>query len=200
METAFLVRTAIGLAFLTVASSTVIAQPPPALDLNAKFRIHAERSFGPSAVGIRLTRAGILQLADSPAEWGQGTSGYTRRLASSFATSGIRNGLAWGLDSALRQDPRYFRSTSRGFWRRMGHALRGTITTRTDRGGETLSTWRLGSAYGAAFLSNQWHPDRLNTTRHGIAGGSIRLGFDAATNVADEFWPDIKRKILPGRT
>jgi len=54
-----------------------------------------------------------------------------------------------------------------GFWRRTGHALRGTILTRTDTGGETLSTWRIGSAYGSAFLSNMWYPDRLNTARRG---------------------------------
>lgn len=200
METGFLVRTAAVIAALLAASAVAIAQPPPALDLNAKFHIHAERSFGPAAMGVRFTRAGILQLTGSPTEWGQGTSGYARRAASSLAASGIRNALAFGLDSALRQDPRYFRSTGRGFWQRTRHALRGTIMTRTDDGGETFSTWRFGSAYGAAFISNQWHPDRLNTARRGIAGGSIRLGFDFATNVAVEFWPDIKQKFLRRKT
>lgn len=54
---------------------------------------------------------------------------------------------------------------STGFWRRTGHTFRSTILTRKDSGGETLATCRLGSAYGAAFLSNQWYPDRLNTVR-----------------------------------
>jgi hypothetical protein len=107
--------------------------------------------------------------------------------------------LAFGLDSTLHQDPRYFRSHSTGFWHRTAHALRGTILTRTDSGGETLSTWRLGGAYGSAFLSNQWYPDRLNTVRLGIAQGSLRLGFDFASNLGAEFWPDFKRKILRRR-
>ena len=72
----------------------------------------------------------------------------------------------------------------------------GTILTRTDSGGETLSTWRLGSAYGAAFLSNQWYPDRLNTVRLGVLQGSMTLGFDLVGNLGAEFWPDIKRKVL----
>jgi hypothetical protein len=139
--------------------------------------------------------AGFLQMIDSPSEWGQGASGYGRRVGSSVASSGIRSVLAFGLDSTLHQDPRYFRSDSTGFWARTGHALRGTILTRTDSGGETLSTWRLGSAYGAAFISNQWYPDRLNTVRRGFVNGSTRLGFDLAKNVIAEFWPDIKRKI-----
>ena len=78
----------------------------------------------------------------------------------------------------------------------MGHALRETLLTRTDSGGETLSIWRLGTAYGAAFLSNQWYPDRLNTVRLGMLQGSMTLGFDFAANLGSEFWPDIKRKVL----
>jgi hypothetical protein len=74
--------------------------------------------------------------------------------------------------------------------------MRGTILTHTDTGGETLSTWRIGSAYGSAFLSNQWYPGRLNTVRLGFAEGTLQLGFDLAGNLGSEFWPDIKRKVL----
>jgi hypothetical protein len=93
-------------------------------------------------------------MTNSPTEWGKGGDGYRKRVSSSVASSGIRAALAFGLDSTLHQDPRYFRSDSTGLWRRTRHALRGTILTRTDSGGETLSTWRLGSAYGAAFISH----------------------------------------------
>jgi len=67
--------------------------------------------------------------------------------------------------------------------------------THTDAGGETLSTWRLGSAYGAAFLSNLWYPDRLDTARLGFEQGSLRVGFDLIGNLSAEFWPDIKKKL-----
>jgi len=188
-------RTVLTIVLLCAGSVAGIAQTPVALDLNGKVRYHAERTFGPASVGINGLKAGFLQMTDSPSEWGQGASGYGKRVGSSVASSGIRGALALGLDSTLHQDPRYFRSVSTGFWRRVGHALRGTILTRTDSGGETLSTWRLGSAYGAAFISNQWYPDRLNTVGSGLADGSARLGFDLLKNVAAEFWPDFKGKI-----
>jgi len=70
------------------------------------------------------------------------------------------------------------------------------MLTRTDSGAETLSTWRIGSAYGAAFLSNQWYPDRLNTARLGFIQGSVTLGFDLIGNLGSEFWPDFKGKVL----
>ena len=101
--------------------------------------------------------------------------------------------MAFGLDSALHEDPRYFRSAGGSFWHRAGHAFRGTILTRTDHGTETFSIWRFGSAYGAAYLSNQWYPGRLNTVALGFAEGSLQLGFDLASNLTSEFWPDIKR-------
>lgn len=173
-----------------------IAQPPDAFELNNKLRFHAESLYSPWSMAGSAAYAGILQEIGTPEEWGQGARGYGKRFASTVACSGIHAVLALGLDSTLHQDPRYFRSRSAGFWRRTAHALRGTILTRTDRGGETLSTWRLGSAYGAAFLSNQWYPDRLNTVRLDVLQGSLQLGFDFASNLGAEFLPDLKRKIL----
>jgi hypothetical protein len=104
--------------------------------------------------------------------------------------------MAFGLDSALHEDPRYFRSDGGSFWHRTGHAFRGIILTHTDRGTETFSVWRFGSAYGAAYVSNQWYPGRLNTVSLGFAQGSLQLGFDLARNLASEFGPDIKRMVF----
>ena len=173
-----------------------MAQPPDAFGLKSKLRFHVEGVASPWSVAGSAAYAGVLHEIDTPEEWGQGAGAYGKRFASTLACSGIHAVLAFGLDSTLHQDPRYFRSGGTGFWRRTAHALRGTILTRTDGGGETLSTWRLGSAYGAAFLSNQWYPDRLNTVRLGVLQGSLQLGFDFASNLGAEFLPDLKRKIL----
>ena len=173
-----------------------MAQMTDGLDVGGKLRFHATAAYGPLAIAGTAAYAGALQLFNAPEEWGQGGAGYGKRFASTAAWSGIHGVMAFGLDSALHQDPRYFRSGSGGFWRRAGHALRGTILTRTDSGGETFSTWRFGSAYGAAYLSNQWYPDRVNTVRLDVIQGSVTLGFDLAGNLGSEFWPDIKRKVL----
>jgi hypothetical protein len=174
-----------------------IAQTEEPLDVQAKLHFHLKSTFGPTALLGAAVYAGILQKAAFPEEWPQGMKGYGRQFGSTVAASGIHSALAFGLDTALHQDPRYFRAGSGGgFWRRSGHALRGTILTRTDSGGETISTWRIGSAYGAAFISNQWYPDRVNTVRLGFVQGSMTLGFGLVSNLATEFWPDVKRKVL----
>jgi hypothetical protein len=169
-----------------------MAQPADSFDLNSKLHFHGESVYSQWSMAGSAAHAGILQGIGAPDDWGQGAGAYGKRVASTVGRSAIHAVLAFGLDSTLHQDPRYFRSRSTGFSRRTAHALRGTILTRTDRGGETLSTWRLGSAYGAAFLSNQWYPDRLNTVRRGAMRGSLRLGFDFASNLGSEFWPDLQ--------
>jgi hypothetical protein len=174
---------------------TGVAQPFTALDVNGKLDYQIRQSVGPLALLGDVAYAGILQGLDKPKEWGEGGSGYGKRLGSTVACSGIHSTLAFGLSSALHEDPRYFRSGDGGFWHRTGHAFRGTILTRTDRGTETLSVWRLGSAYGAAYLSNQWYPSRLNTVGLGFSQGSLRFGFDLVRNMASEFGPDLKRKL-----
>ncbi|MGB9457609.1 MAG: hypothetical protein WCB12_16285 [Bryobacteraceae bacterium] len=176
-----------------------LAQPFMALSVSEKLNYQTQQSIGPLALLGEAAYAGILQGLDTPTEWGQSGSGYGKRFGSTMACSGIHSALAFGLDSTLHEDPRYFRSGGGGFWRRTGHAFRGTILTHTDKGVETVSVWRLGSAYGAAYLSNQWYPGRLNTVGLGFAEGSLQLGFDLARNLASEFGPDLKRKMLRRR-
>jgi hypothetical protein len=190
------VRIVLALAVWAATPVRGLGQTLEPLDVVGKLHYHAQATYEPLALMGIAAYAGVLQAAEAPTEWGQGGAAYGKRFGSTLAWSGIHGALAFGLDSTLHQDPRYFRSSGTGFWRRTGHALRGTLLTRTDNGGETLSLWRIGSAYGAAFLSNQWYPDRLNTARLGFIQGSVTLGFDLAGNLGKEFWPDIRRKVL----
>jgi hypothetical protein len=103
------------------------------------------------------------------------------------------------LDSTLREDPRYRRSGHGKMFARMGHAARETFVTRTDGGRTRFATWRFGSAVGAAYLSNVWYPDRLNTFSSGLEQGAATIGLDLLGNVAIEFWPDVRRIVLRRR-
>ena len=189
-------RLMLTLAFGAAIPVTGFAQTSDVLDWKGKLHYHAKKTYDPLAIAGFAAYAGVLQGLNAPEEWGQGGAAYGKRVASTAGWSAIHGALAFGLDSTLHQDPRYYRSLSTGFWRRSAHAVRGTILTRTDAGGETFSTWRFGSAYGSAVLSNLWYPDRLDNARLGFIQGSVGLGFDLAGNLGSEFWPDIKRKVF----
>ena len=172
------------------------AQQPDPSTWQTKLGFHASTAYSPVSLVATAAYTGFLQGIDFPREWGQGASGYGKRLGSELAYVGVRHTMGFALDTALHEDPRYYRSTDSGFWRRMKHAFRGTILTRTDAGGETLAWWRLGSAYGATYISNQWYPDRVNTVKLDLTEGTTQIGFDFLTNVGAEFWPDLKKKVF----
>jgi hypothetical protein len=172
------------------------AQPPDPLGWTGKLHWHAAGAYAPiSLIGFGAYAA-VQQGLDAPTEWGEGGAAFGKRFASTAGRAAIHSTLAFGLDATLHQDPRYFESHASGFWRRAGYAVRGTILTRTDAGGQTFSTWRVGSDYGAAFLSNLWYPARPDNVRRGFIQGSASLGADALKNLGIEFWPDIKKIVF----
>ena len=172
------------------------ATDKPPSSWKTKLDFHADNVYSPMAVAGALAWAGYLQARNSPREWSRDEDAYFDRLGSTLAYLGVRQALGFGLDAALHQDPRYYKSSDTGTWRRIGHVFRGTILTHKDSGGETLATWRFGSAYGAAFLSNEWQPGRLNNVHEGLEQGTAQLGFDVLTNLKMEFWPDVKKKLF----
>src|SRR6187549_95471 len=97
------VRVVLALAVFAAAPVLGFAQDGEPLDTTGKFHLHAKRAFGPSALVGSAARAGLHQRSNSPEEWGQGADAYGRRFGSAVARSGIRNALAFGLDSTLHQ-------------------------------------------------------------------------------------------------
>jgi len=184
------------LAFLTAGPSAAAQSDESApLSTGGKLRFHVLSVVGPTGALETAAYAGVVFAMGVPDEWRRGAAGYGMRLASAAGDTAIRHTLAFGMDTALHTDPRYFRARSRGFFPRLGHAFAATVVTRTDSGRSTLATARLTSAIGAAFLSNQWYPDRLNTVGQGFLQGGIMLGLDGAGYVLAEFAPDLKKLV-----
>ena len=160
-----------------------------------KAKIHVERTGGPGALAETAVYAAVLHGMNTPREWGQSAEAYGWRMASATGATGIRNVFAFALDSTLHEDPRYDTTGEGSVGRRFGHAFARIFVTRTDRGEQRIATWRIASAFGAAWLSNAWYPDRLNTFSSGVWQGGATLGLDLLGNVASEFWPSVKRKF-----
>ena len=190
--------------WFTVVALLIVAMPACAqsdapLSAKEKLKLHAGETCTAGFAVEMAAYSGILHWMNVPTEWEQGGAAYGKRLASASAATGIRNLFAFTLDAALHEDPRYQRSGHGNVLRRSGHALREIFVTRTDRGGRRFATWRFGSAVGAAYLSNLWYPDRLRTVESGLEQGAATIGLDLLGNLASEFWPDIKRKLLRHR-
>jgi len=208
MRSCFVVPVSLVIGFSAVAQETEKLPLPIAsrravqpgtiepLSPRGKLWLAVKSTFGPADIGNRLLLAGIDQWADYPEEWPQGMEGYGRRFGLRFGRSAIRHGLVAATDIALKTDSRYDLCDCVGFRARTWHAWRRVLVTRRDNGGEMLSMSRLVGAYVTPAITDQWLPDRLNTTGHKLAGGSTYLAWAGVGNMVKEFWPDIKTRVF----
>jgi hypothetical protein len=139
--------------------------------------------------------AGIGQATNSNPSFGQGTEGYARRFGTTYADFALENMMTEGVfPTLLHQDPRYFRRHEGTGRARLGYAMSRLFITRTDSGRNQFNYSEvLGSATSLA-ISNAYYPDG-RSFRNNMSRYSLQLGFDAASNVLKEFWPDLKRKL-----
>ena len=139
--------------------------------------------------------AGIGQATNGNPSFGQGIEGYAKRFGTTYADFAIENVMTEGIfPTLLHQDPRYFRRRD-GAWRsRLGYAMSRLFITRTDSGRNQFNYSEvLGSATSLA-ISNAYYPDGRSFGNN-MGRYALQLGFDAASNILKEFWPDLKRKL-----
>ena len=171
-------------------------EPYAPLTVKEKAYLFGWRSIAPSSWMKSAVSAGLAHWQNSPEEWEQGPRGYGIRYGHRMANRGVESVIGFGVSTALGQDARYFRKPNAGVKTRLLHAMSQAILTRKDDGGITFSAWRVGGNYGAQFVSNVWRPERQRGFGDTMLRGTYSVGYDAASNIFKEFWPDIKRKIF----
>jgi hypothetical protein len=177
----------------TISKSNVDPDP---LTTREKFHVFGRRMISPVNFAKSAFTASINQAENSPEAWGQGVAGFAKRYGHKITNRTVENGIGFLVSVPLRQDPRYFRSTETGLWRRARHAFMSTVLTRTDSGTRTFATWRFAGNYGAQAVSNAWRPERYRTVSDTLLRGTVSIGYDAASNFFKEIWPDIKRTLF----
>ncbi|MGA8598761.1 MAG: hypothetical protein WB676_28930 [Bryobacteraceae bacterium] len=199
----------LGFAVATVLSRSLNAQNPANLpaqvgptqsaapfSVSDKFDYRIVQAFGLRGFAGSAIGAAIGQARDVPHEWGQEFGGFAARYASGFGGNLGRQAMAFGLESALHEDPRYFPSEETGFRARMKNVLLQTLVTRTDSGGERFAYARIISAFADGQLVRAWQPASTASVRGGITRGFIGLGTDFAYNFLQEFIPFVRPRSL----
>lgn len=181
-----------------------LAASPGPLDTKQKLELFAGKSIAPSRFLSSAAGAGIRQASDSLPEYGQGMSGYGKRLGSSMATGASTEFFGTFLFASLmHRDPRYFVSLHGGLWQRIGYGVSRLVITRTDAGTEGANLPGLLGPLFAESLANSYLPVKEQTAGRTFSRYGIRLGFTAGSNIVKEYWPTIFRslrlaKIAPG--
>lgn len=174
-------------AVTTRLPDTITATP---LTTREKFSYRVIQSFGLRGFVGSAFAAGIAQWDDSPHAWGQGAEGYGLRYGSAFGSNLVRQSFAWGVESALHDDPRYFPSIDKQSGkRRFANAIKQVFLTKRDSGHDQFAYARFISAFGAGQFVNVWQPKDNNSFTDGLERGVISIGADAAYNLLQEFVP-----------
>jgi hypothetical protein len=160
-------------------------------------RLFLNESYeSPGAFAGLAAGAMVDQIRHTPAEWGQGGNGYTRRFASEYGQLAARNAIHDGLAGLTGLDPRYSTCRCSGTLRRSAHVLKMSFTTYRQDGRLTLDVPQLAGAYGSGILSTYWYPHTNYTPLgQGIMFGHEQMGEIMVGNLVREFAPDLRRGL-----
>jgi len=183
--------------FLTLENS---GQVPP-LTTKQKFGVVARGSFDYVEIPWYGFLAGISQAENSEPGYGQGAAGYGKRYGAAAADGTIENFMTGAiLPSLLKEDPRFYQSSSGGFLHRTGYAVSRIFVTRTDRGTEEFNYSEIfGSAISGGISTYSYHPHADKSLANTASVWGTQVGYDTITIVVKEFWPDIRRMISHNR-
>jgi len=178
--------------FLTLENA---AQIPP-LTPGQKFKVVARGVFDPFEFVLVGFVAGLGQASDSNPSYGQGAQGYAKRYGTAYADNAIENFMASAVfPSLLHQDPRYYQLGHGGFMKRSLHAVSRVVITRSDSGQTQLNySELLGGATAAAISTYTYHPQSERGVGNVASVWVTQMGWDAATYMIKEFWPDLRKK------
>ena len=178
------------LVFPNLATSTAPLSP------EQKFKLSVNNSVSLSAFVAANLSAGVNQVHDAPAAYGEGIGGYGKRLGAAMARRASSQLLGtFLLASALHEDPRFFVRNDLDFGGSVKYAIRRVFVTRTDSGDPEFNWSGLLGMAGAEGLANVYYPDSYRTAANTFS----RFGFDlmgnAAGNLLRQYWPRINRRL-----
>jgi hypothetical protein len=136
------------------------------------------------------------QASNSPSEWGGGAAGFGRRLGSRIATGVVQGTFQSAVAPLFHEDVRYISARPLGFKHRALHAIAYSFVTYNNHGHTVLNVANLTSYYAAAAISTTWVPIHGSQGKYALTNGSEQVGLSVSVNLIQEFWPDIRRKVL----
>lgn len=183
--------------FQAVSANVVV----PPLTTKQKFQLASMNSFDYSAFAFAGLQAAIEQASNTYPEFQGGVAGSGRYYWHTLADQTIGNYVSSAiLPSLTHEDPRYYTHYHGSFLHRTVYAFSRVVITRTDAGNETFNISGIVGAGVTTEIAGLYYPRQ---ERDSLSGTGIRwasqLLSDGVTNIFEEFWPDINRKLLHER-
>lgn len=170
----------------------------PPMSTRRKFRVFWRQQYNPCRYVGAAFSAGISQAEDQFHEYGQGMEGYGKRVGADLADTNLATLFGRSLlPILLHDDPRYFRMGPKGTLKqRVLHAIISPEWTRRDNGTSRFNYSRVIGDFMATSVGNAYYPEGDRGAGPTIRRGFTMLGTASGTALFQEFWPDIKARLL----
>jgi hypothetical protein len=171
------------------------------LEVKDKFFLFLRDSVDPETFLAAGFNAGISQAKNDDPSFGQGGTGYGKRVGVSYIDQvQFRFFKEFAYPTLFSEDPRYYRLGQGAKKQRFLHAVRHAVVAYNDHGAPmfNFSEW-MGEISGVS-LANLYHPGAQRGFGHAAQNVAIDVASDIGYDELREFWPEIARKMhLPFR-
>jgi hypothetical protein len=172
--------------------------PPQPITPQERREWMAEGILAPKSLGTGVM-IGTWQIAIGwPKEW-QGSSGFTKRVLTSQADNAISKSIEASLGGMWGEDPRSTPSGRHSFGSRLGYAMKTVVLAQRPDGHLAPAWGRFAGIVGSNVVQNAWLPPSVTTPKGTSARVATGLLGRLATNLWEEFGPDLRRRFPSGR-
>ena len=137
------------------------------------------------------------QAVNAPPGWGDGASGFGKRLGSIQTQSIIQNSLTSVGDAVVRVEPRYDRCRCDGAWLRIRHAVVRNFITYGGPDDKAIRPQIVpyAAAFGAGVTVATWEPENRSVLTKGYQSVVTQVWLGVVIDAVAEFAPDVKRML-----
>lgn len=157
-----------------------------------RLRWFLTNTIGPPHLVGGLFTSAFGTAVDRPKEYGPGWAGFGDRYGIRLTGIVTGNAIEASTGALWGEDPRYFRVPDEPFKRRIGNAVKLTFVARRRDGHFAPAYARYIAIPGNNFLSNTWRVDSEANAHDAVIRTVDGFAGRLASNLFEEFWPDIK--------
>jgi hypothetical protein len=168
-----------------------------ALTGRERFKLYVRQTY--TTPGIYIKTAFFVlhdQVKDTPSAWGDGFSGFGKRVVSDHATNIIQNSFTSLGQGIVGWEPRYDRCRCTRAGPRFRHAfIRNFITYDHSEHSIRPNIMPFAAAFGAGAIGATWNPNNPTIAVKGYQSVFTQAWVGVLINTIGEFAPDIKKKL-----
>jgi hypothetical protein len=163
---------------------------------NERFKLYLRQTYTTPGIYVKTALFSIHdQVNETEPDWGDGASGFGKRLGSLHARNIIQNSLTSLGNAAVGFEPRYDRCRCEGAWPRIRHAVVRNFITYGGGDDRVIrpQIMSYAAAFGAGVTVASWEPDDTSVLIKGYQSVVTQAWVGVIVDALAEFAPDIKR-------